>query len=164
MVGVDLAGNEYDHPPEIFIEAFDFAHAHGLGITVHAGEGNSEQAKKNIVTAVEQLHATRIGHGVAARASASLLGTLSAKNIAIEICPTSNVHTGSTSSISNHPAKMLFDAGITVVPCCDNSLLSQTTTRKEYLALAKACNFTNLELKMVAKGSHSASFGPTVKN
>ena len=164
VVGVDLAGNEYDHPPEKFIEAFDFVYANGLGITIHAGEGKSEQAEKNIVTAVERLHATRIGHGVAARASGSLQSTLSAKNIAIEICPCSNVHTGSISSISDHPARAFFDAGITIVPCCDNSLLSQTTTRGEYQALAKACNFTNVELKTVAEKSHSAGFGPTKGN
>ena len=39
VVGIDLAGNEITHPPELFCDAFDYAHGNGMGITIHAGEG-----------------------------------------------------------------------------------------------------------------------------
>lgn len=160
VVGVDLAGNEYDHPPEKFIDAFSYAHERGMGITIHAGEGSSQEAEDNIVTSVERLHATRIGHGVAARRSKNLQDMLSARGITIEICPSSNVHTGSIAHVGDHPARSFFEHSVRVVPCCDNSLLSQTNTRKEYSLLQTECGFTGTELSKIASDAHLAAFGP----
>ena len=112
IVGVDLAGNEYDHPPENFADAFDLVFKNNLGITTHAGEGRTKQAEKNIITSIDQLHATRIGHGVAARQSDKIRKILKDKNISVEICPTSNLHTGSITALEDHPAKQFFVDGI----------------------------------------------------
>jgi adenosine deaminase len=160
VCGVDLAGNEYLHPPEKFASAFEmvFQSNVGLGITIHAGEGTSEAAAKNIRTSVESLHATRIGHGVAARQSEELRTYLREKNIAIEICPTSNVHTGSISSIADHPAGLYVKDGITIIPCCDNSLLSQTSTSKEYSALLANGILDEEALANVASKAHAVAF------
>lgn len=160
VVGVDLAGNEVDHPPEKFVDAFSYAHERGMGITIHAGEGSSQEAEDNIVTSVEKLHATRIGHGVAARRSKNLQDMLSARGITIEICPSSNVHTGSIANLGDHPARSFFEHSVRIVPCCDNSLLSQTNTRKEYSLLQTECGFTRTELSKVASDAHLAAFGP----
>ena len=60
IVGVDLAGNEYDHPPEKFVDAFDLVFKNNLGITIHAGEGRTKQAEKNIIaSSCSSLH--RVG-------------------------------------------------------------------------------------------------------
>ena len=45
VVGIDLAGNEHTHPPEMFVAAFNYAHERSMGITVHAGEGQTEQSQ-----------------------------------------------------------------------------------------------------------------------
>ena len=164
VVGVDLAGNEYAHPPEHFADAFDFAHSHGLGITVHAGEGCTEAAAANITTAITLLHATRIGHGVAARSSKAVRDLLLDRNVTLEICPSSNVHTGSISSLADHPARAFYDDGISIVPCCDNSLLSQTTTSNEYALLGNHCGFSKAELNKIATDSLKAAFFKPVRN
>ena len=160
VVGVDLAGNEIAHPPEEFVEAFGYVHSHpsGLGITIHAGEGDTAVAERNIWTAVDKLHATRIGHGVAARRSSTLQADLQARNIPIEICPTSNVHTGAIADIAQHPILAFLQAGMCVVPCCDNALLSRTNTREEYQRLATHCQLSESELLNIAREAHSFGF------
>ena len=158
IVGVDLAGNEYDHPPEKFADAFDLVFKNNLGITIHAGEGRTKQAEKNIITSINQLHATRIGHGVAARQSDKIRKILKDKNISVEICPTSNLHTGSITALEDHPAKQFFLDGIRVIPCCDNSLLSQTTTKNEYEILSQKCCFGDNEITKIATEAFDAAF------
>jgi adenosine deaminase len=151
VVGIDLAGNEHAHPPELFAAAFEAAHASGtLGITVHAGEagggsnGDDDGGKgaaleaaaaANIVTAVERLHATRIGHGVAAASDAAVMALLRDRGVTVEVCPTSNVHTGAVRCCAEHPAALFLRRGIAIVPCADNTLLSATSTGREYEAL-----------------------------
>ena len=104
-----------------------------------APPGQTQQAQDNIRTAVEKLHATRIGHGVAAKESEAVRSLLAARNVAVEICPTSNVHTGAIGRVAEHPCRDLLAAGITVVPCCDNSLLSQTTTHNQPRTTSAPC-------------------------
>ena len=157
VVGVDLAGNEYAHPPELFAEAFRGAHRAGLGVTVHAGEGSTAQAARNVRTAVEVLGATRVGHGVAADTDPGVVALLRERAICVECCPTSNVHTGSIAHVAQHPAPRFLRAGLRLAPCADNTLLSATRTSDEYLALAQA-GLNVKELRAVAAASLRAGF------
>ena len=50
--------SRYDHPPEKFSSVFALAHEHGLGITIHAGEGDSAAAAANIIAVL--FHAVSI--------------------------------------------------------------------------------------------------------
>lgn len=61
IVGLDLAGDEVNHPASKFTEVFDYAKANGLHITVHAGEARGPES---VLQAVNLCHAERIGHGV----------------------------------------------------------------------------------------------------
>jgi adenosine deaminase len=158
VVGVDLAGNEYDHPPELFKEAFEVAHRAGLGITIHAGEGTSEQAAQNIINAVTVCHATRIGHGVAARNRPDILRLLRERGVSIECCPTSNVHTGSITRVEDHPALEFYRAGITCIPCADNTLLSQTTTCCEFRIFEQQLGFSASEACDLKRRAYDARF------
>ncbi|MBS3116632.1 adenosine deaminase [Candidatus Woesearchaeota archaeon] len=157
VVGVDLAGDEYNYPPELFVEAFTYARDRGIPITLHAGEGRTEQLAKNVRTAVE-LGAQRIGHGVAAMLDETVLDLLAERKVVVEICPTSNIHTKSIDTYADHPARLFHDRGIQIVPCADNRFLSQTTTSQEYQCLAKSNGFTKQELTRIAAQSFAASF------
>ena len=136
-------------------QAFDVANDAGLGITIHAGESTTEAGAKNIRTAVELLHATRIGHGVGARRNPGLQAMLKERGVAIEICPSSNIHTGCISSVADHPARELHDAGITLCPCADNTLLS---AKRECDLVQAECGFSQDEMAALAKNAFSAAF------
>ncbi len=91
IVGIDIAGPEDpDFSFAQYARLADTARAAGLGVTVHAGEsGTLEHMREAIVT----LQPTRIGHGIKAATDPDMLATLRERNIVLEICPTSNVHT-----------------------------------------------------------------------
>jgi adenosine deaminase len=60
VVAIDIAGAERDYQATEHKEAFELAHHHSFGKTVHAGEGFGPES---IWQAVRDLHAERIGHG-----------------------------------------------------------------------------------------------------
>lgn len=92
VVGVDLAGDETRFPPELFARFFAEVAADDLyGITIHAGEVTPAT---HIWTAIDQLHASRIGHGVAAIHDRDLQAALTDRGIVLEQCITSNYQTG----------------------------------------------------------------------
>ena len=79
--------------------------------------------------------------------------------MAVEICPTSNVHTGAISAVAEHPARQFVGAGVTCCPSCDNALLSSTTVSAEYAKLGEQCGFSSEELRAMATKAHTARFG-----
>jgi adenosine deaminase len=109
-VGVDLAGDEIEYPDDsAFARLLQKARATGLGVTVHAGEFGGE---RGVWRAVDELGALRIGHGLAASGSASLLSRLARDGIMIELCLTSNLRLGVVPSIHTHPLPIFVAAGV----------------------------------------------------
>jgi len=136
VAGVDLAGDEALFDPERHARPFSRASDAGLGVTVHAGEGGDAS---NVVAAVEELGANRIGHGVSASTDAGAMALLADRNVAVEICLSSNLHTGAVESLASHPLCVLANAGVPVVLATDNRFFSNTTLSHEYeLAGAEA--------------------------
>ncbi|MBV41521.1 MAG: adenosine deaminase [Crocinitomicaceae bacterium] len=138
FIGLDLADNEVDFDPEPFVPLFHKAKNQGLGITVHAGEPNVPGISRNIRTAIEQMGADRIGHGLQAVEDPDVMSLLRKRKIPLELCPTSNVLTGACNSIGTHPFKSLLDAGVQVTINTDDPGIMCTSLIKEYHLLSKA--------------------------
>lgn len=109
LVAIDLAGDELGQPGERFIRHFKQVRDAGLQVTVHAGEA---AGASSIWQAINDLGATRIGHGVKAVDDLMLLDYLGKHNIGIESCLTSNIQTSTISSFSSHPIKTFLDHGV----------------------------------------------------
>lgn len=92
IVGVDLAGPE-DRGFQFarYAPLFRRAREAGLGITVHAGESGTAAAMRE---AVLTLDPDRVGHGVRAAEDPELLDLLRERDVLLEVCPSSNLHTG----------------------------------------------------------------------
>ena len=101
IVGVDLAGDETNYPPELFEDFFDVVYKEGIHkIDIHAGEiCDSSQ----IWTAIDLLHASRIGHGISSYNDKPLQKELSNRNINLCQCLISNYQTNAWSDSKNHP-------------------------------------------------------------
>ncbi len=139
VVGVDLAGDERNFPPALFARAMDLAREGGLGITVHAGEF---AGPASIWTAVYQLGAQRIGHGIRAVDDPDLLAALRERQVTLELCPSSNVALGLCRSLAAHPARRLLAAGVPVTVSSDDPLLLGTDISRELTLLAAACDLS----------------------
>ena len=137
VVGCDLAGAEVGHPPAQHARALALCRDAGLALTLHAGEAD---AAERVLEAV-RLGAARIGHGVRLAvalgdaARQALLDDLRAADVHLEVCPTSNVHTGAAASIAAHPITALWRAGLSLSFHTDNRLMSCISHSSEALAL-----------------------------
>jgi adenosine deaminase len=137
VVGFDLAGAEIGHPPHDHAAALALCCDAGLAVTVHAGEAD---AADRVVDAA-RLGARRIGHGVRLadalgdRARRTLVDEVRERGVHLEICPTSNVHTGAATSIATHPIAALWHAGLSLSFQTDNRLMSRISHSSEALAL-----------------------------
>lgn len=132
VVGFDLAGDEAGYPADLHREAIETAREMGLWLTVHAGEAAGAE---NVRYAVEVLGAQRIGHGVRSIESRVVMDLLKKRQILLEICPTSNVHTGTVPSIESHPLKAIYDYGIPISINDDDPITSRTRVSNELMVL-----------------------------
>jgi len=135
VVGVDLAGDEENYPPGLFARPLGLAREAGLGITAHAGEF---AGPSSIWTAIYQLGARRIGHGIRAVEDRELLDYLREHRITLEICPTSNLRLGLVPSLTAHPLRRLVEHGVPVTINSDDPMLLNTDLSREITLVAQA--------------------------
>ena len=157
VVGFDLAGGEAGNPASAHAEAFDYATAHGLPCTCHAGEGAGAES---VADAMHRCHAHRIGHGTRLVEDPALLAEARERGVAVECCLTSNLQTRAVASLDAHPLRQYFDAGLQVSLNTDNRLMSGTDLVTEYGLAARHLGFTFGELSRLARTGFANAFLP----
>ncbi len=161
IVGVDLAGDELGFPPDLFIEFFRYVYTKGIHkSTIHAGEVAPPQ---QIWTAIDQMHAARIGHGTSCYKDKTLQRVLTARNIPLEQCITSNYQTASWKNEKTHPFGTFYRTGVPVTINSDDPSIQNTLLTDDYVKIAKyfsfdiddfvACNTLALESSFLDKKS-----------
>jgi adenosine deaminase len=110
--------------------------------------------------AIDYLHVERIGHGVTASQDPHLVDYILRRNIAIEMCPTSNLRTGVVPCLEKHPIRAFFDKGIKVTVNTDDPSMFNTDMSNEYIQLHKWLNFTVSELFQLTLNALDTSFLP----
>lgn len=158
VVGIDLAGGPApDHAYAMgdYAPVFTRARDLGLGRTVHAGEGRPPE---EIACAITELHAQRIGHGTTLLDAPAVADLVLERGIVLEACPTSNVHTGVISTVSEHPIVSWLELGVQVCINSDNTLLSQTDARREHRLARDIPGMTPELLQRAVETGHAAAF------
>jgi adenosine deaminase len=158
VVALGLGGPEIGNPPEKFSAAFARARAAGLPGVPHAGE---TVGPASIWGALRALDAVRIGHGVRCIEDATLVEELRARQIPLEVCPTSNVCLGVAPSIAEHPLPHLLDAGLYVTLNSDDPPMFNTSLTDEYLVVARTFGWGADQLERLAISAVRASLLPT---
>lgn len=143
VVALGLAGLETEGNVEPYIPWFETARSRGLRCTPHAGE---LMGPRMVRSAIETLGADRIAHGVRAIEDELLVRTLAARQIALDVCPTSNVQLGVYPSMDQHPLRRLHDSGVPVTVNSDDPALFNTTLADEYALLATAFGFNESDV------------------
>lgn len=167
VVGFDIAGPEDGYPATDHLTAFDYLHRECIPVTIHAGEAAGVESIRGAVT---QCHPQRIGHGVRIVedmdivAGEGTLGRLAAwlldRQVPLEVCPRSNVQTGATRSIAEHPITGLKDLGYAITINPDNRLMSQTSISREMRGLLDHAAWTLDDLEWATANALSAAFAP----
>jgi adenosine deaminase len=168
VVGFDLAGEEGGYPPKKHVDAFHYIQRQNFNITIHAGEG---YGKESIWQAIQYCGAHRIGHGTrliddiaVVDGKAVKLGDLAQyvmdKRIPLEICLISNVHTGATPSVAEHPFKIFHQEKFRVTLNTDNRLMSDTTMTREFEAAAETFGLTFDDFEKLTINAMKSAFIP----
>ncbi len=111
LVGIGLGGYEVGFPAAPYAPHFARALALGLRSLPHAGE---TEGAHSVRSALDDLRAERIGHGVRCLEDEALVAELVDRNIMLEVCPTSNDLLQVVEHMSDHPLPALRDAGLRV--------------------------------------------------
>src|SRR3954468_12068431 len=168
VVGFDVAGPEKGYPPTRFLDAFDLIRRENFHITIHAGESFG---LPSIWEALQFAGAERLGHGVrilddiTVRDDGSVqLGRLAAfvrdRRVPLEMCPTSNVHTGAVGSVAEHPIDLLRRLRYRVTVNTDNRLMSGVTLSSEFGALDAAFGIGLGEMEWLTINGLKSAFAP----
>ncbi|TPV95257.1 MAG: adenosine deaminase family protein [Myxococcales bacterium FL481] len=174
IVGVDLAGQERGFPSADHAEAYQLAHSHFLGKTVHAGE---DYGPESIFQAITDCHADRIGHGTWLFSSRkiqdprirdrktyveNLVRYVGDRRITLEICLTSNSQTipELREDLGKHPFRKMLRARLSTTICTDNRLVSDTTVSEELGLAIRTFKLTPRRLKNQLLYGFKRSFYP----
>ena len=168
VVGFDIAGPEAGYRPTRHLDAFEYVRRENFHITIHAGESFGPPS---IWEALQYCGAERLGHGVRivddidVRSDGSVgLGRLAAfvrdRRVPLEMCPTSNVHTGAAPSIREHPIDLLRRLRYRVTVNTDNRLMSNVTLSSEFAALDEAFGIGLGEMEWLTTNAMKSAFAP----
>ncbi|WP_105166526.1 adenosine deaminase [Pseudoalteromonas sp. T1lg23B] len=150
LVAVDLAGDEIGFPGSLFIEHFKQVHDAYLGATIHAGEARGAES---IWQAIQELGATRIGHGVKAIEDPALMDYLRDNRIGIESCLTSNILTSTVASLETHPLKRFLDHGILACINTDDPAVQGIELEHEYRVAAPQAGLSQSDIEQAQRNA-----------
>jgi adenosine deaminase len=155
MTGWDLAGPEEAFPdPALHAASFAVARDGGLHVTVHAGEwGGAAQVRRALAVGPE-----RIAHGPSAIDDPDLCRELIARNVSLDVCPTSNWQAGIVASIAAHPLARLHRAGVPVTLSTDDTTVSDLTLTDEYERALDEIGLTADELWAIDRAALDHAF------
>jgi adenosine deaminase len=166
VLGFDIAGPEAGYEPKRHIEAFNLIHRNNGFVTIHAGEAFGLPSIKQ---ALQTCGAHRLGHGVRIVDDISVdpdggvkMGRLAAyvrdARVPLELCPTSNVHTGVVSRIEDHPISLLAQLRYRVTINTDNRLMSGVSMSSEMRAVSDAFGYGLGELEWFTINAMKSAF------
>jgi adenosine deaminase len=168
VVGFDIAGPEAGYRPTRHLEAFDRIRHENFHITIHAGESFG---LPSIWEALQFCGAERLGHGVRIVDDITVqpdgtvrLGRLAAfvrdRRVPLEMCPTSNVHSGAAASVADHPIDLLRRLRFRVTLNTDNRLMSNVSLSSEFAVLDEAFGIGLGEMEWLTINALKSAFAP----
>jgi adenosine deaminase len=168
VVGFDLAGEEGGYPPKKHVDAFHYIQRENFNITIHAGEAFG---KESIWQAIQWCGAHRIGHATRLIEDMKVkdgnvlnMGTLAQyvldKRIPLEICLTSNLHTGAVKDLKDHPFGILHHYKFRLTLNTDDRLMSNITLTDEYHTAAEVFDLNLDDLEKLTINAMKSAFLP----
>lgn len=155
IVGIGLTGQEQGFSASTYKNLYQSAKDKGFGCTAHAGEYGSAA---DVWQCVQDLGATRIGHGIRACDDAQLMAYLLSHNIHLEVCPTSNVKLERVTDYLNHPLKDFWKHHLNFGLNSDDPGIFEADLTEEYLNVMHYLGLHSSDIKKCLLNSVEASF------
>jgi adenosine deaminase len=157
VTGFGLSNDERRGAAADFAPAFRIAARAGLMAVPHGGE---LAGPDSVRACLDELHADRIGHGVAAAQDPALTQRIAAAGITLEVCPSSNVALGVAATPADVPLRTLLDVGVQVALGADDPLLFGRRLTAQYQIAREAHGLSDGELAELARMSVRGSAAP----
>ncbi len=160
IVAVGLDSTEKGNPPSKFATVFKKSIKAGYIPVAHAGE---EADADYIWEAIDLLKIKRIDHGNNCLQDENLIKEIIKRDIALTICPLSNVALQVVKDLKNHSLKKKIDLGLKTTINSDDPAYFGGHINQNYMDTQKALNLTKEELYQIARNSFQYSFLPTIE-
>lgn len=157
VVGFGLSNDERRGMARDFDRAFSIARDGGLLAAPHGGELTGPASVRDCL---DDLRASRVGHGVRAAEDPRLLRKLAERGVTCEVCPASNVALGVYERHEDVPLRTLFEAGVPMALGADDPLLFGSRLAAQYEIARRHHGFTDAELAELARQSVRGSAAP----
>ena len=155
IIGVGLDSSEKGHPPEKFTRVFARCRELGLHLVAHAGE---EGPPDYISTALDLLRVERIDHGVRCLEDKALTRRLAQDQVALTVCPLSNVKLRVFGDMNEHNLLELLDAGLLATVNSDDPAYFGGYMNDNFEAVFDALPLHQAHAEQLARNSFSAAF------
>ena len=157
FIGVGLDSTEVGHPPVLFQQVYAMAAAEGLRLVAHAGE---EGGPDYVRGALDLLQVERVDHGVRSMEDPELVARLRDQQIALTVCPLSNVALRVVSALGDHMLPAMLDAGLLATVNSDDPAYFGGYVDDNLAAVQREFGFGDERLAQLARNSFDACFAP----
>jgi len=155
IFGVGLDSSELGHPPSKFERVFAKSRELGFKAFAHAGEeGPSEYVRE----ALDLLKIVRLDHGNRSLDDESIVEELVAKQMALTVCPLSNLKLCVVKDMAMHPIKTMLDKGMLATVNSDDPAYFGGYMNENFWAIADSLNLSKQEITQLAKNGFIGSF------
>ncbi|PCI64861.1 MAG: adenosine deaminase [Gammaproteobacteria bacterium] len=153
--GVGLDSSEVGNPPSKFKNVFAIAKEAGLKLVAHAGE---EGPPEYVEEALSILKVDRLDHGNRSMESESLIEKLKESQMALTVCPLSNLKLCVVNDMKDHPIKSMLDAGLLITVNSDDPSYFGGYLNENYLAIQESLNLSREMIVTLVKNGFIGSF------
>jgi len=160
ICGIGLDSSEQGNPPVKFRNLFSLARQEGFITVAHAGE---ESSSAYIRQALDFLQVDRIDHGVHCMEDEALVEELVQRQVALTVCPLSNVRLKVFASMQDHNLKQMLRRGLCVTVNSDDPAYFGGYVNENYSQAALALALERDDLVRLARNSFNASWISTVQ-
>ncbi len=153
--GFGLDSSERGHPPAKFARLFARCRELGKPVVAHAGE---EGPPAYILEALDLLGAARIDHGVRAIEDTDIMQRLAREQIALTVCPLSNLRLRVFPDMASHSLPQLMARGLKLTINSDDPAYFGGYLGDNIRAVQTAFDFDALTWHRLLRNSLEASF------
>ncbi len=151
---VGLDSSEKGNPPSKFARVFEASVEAGYIPLAHAGE---EGDASYVWEAIDLLKIVRIDHGNNALQDMELIGEIIRRDMAMTVCPLSNVALQVVKDIREHPLKKMLELGLKPTVNSDDPAYFGGYINRNFTAVAEALSLTREDLYRLAYNSFAYS-------
>ncbi|MGB5394220.1 MAG: adenosine deaminase [Lutimonas sp.] len=151
---VGLDSSEKGNPPLKFVRVFEAAIDQGYIPLAHAGE---EGDADYIWQAIDLLQIHRIDHGNNCITDRNLIEEIIERDLALTVCPLSNVALQVVPDIKEHPLKTMMQLGLFLTINSDDPAYFGGYLNENFIAVQKALDLSRWDLYNLTKNSFTYS-------